>query len=321
MKDELKELNIVGVSTHLRLLRMEIARLGQLMAPVLIIGETGTGKELVAKGLHIRSNRPTGPFVAVNCGGLTASLLEDTLFGHERGAFTGASGGRKGVFEQANRGTLFLDEIGELPLAQQAALLRILDDKKVRRIGGENAQEVDFRLVVATNRELPKLLKKGHFRLDLYHRIATLQMQTVPLRKRPEDVEHLARYFLVQMAKEMGDRTLSEEAIEVLSAYGWPGNVRELRNTLYRAAAMSSQQMLDVPHFELPAQTAKYPRHSFRLDQLSDAKIEEILFLHGANVAAAARELGVPRTSLRDRLKRTPRNASSTVKKGPKRIF
>jgi transcriptional regulator with PAS, ATPase and Fis domain len=291
------------------------------MAPVLIVGETGTGKELVAKGLHIRSNRPTGPFVAVNCGGLTASLLEDTLFGHERGAFTGAKSGRKGVFEQANRGTLFLDEIGELPLAQQAALLRILDDKKVRRIGGENAEEVDFRLVVATNRDLPKLVKKGHFRLDLYHRIATLQIQTAPLRKRPEDVGPLADYFLVQMVKEMGDRKLSKAAIEVLCDYSWPGNVRELRNTLYRAAAMSSQQTLDVPHFEFPSHATKHQRCAFRLDQLSDVKIEEILFLHGGNVAAAARELGVPRTSLRDRFKRRPRKSSSTIKMGPKPVF
>ncbi len=306
------DLNIVGVSTHLHLLRKEIARLGLLTAPVLITGETGTGKELVAKGLHLHSNRSSGSFVAVNCGGLTASLLEDTFFGHERGAFTGASAARKGVFEQAHNGTLFLDEIGELPLAQQASLLRILDDKKVRRIGGEKGRDVDFRLVLATNRDLSKLLKKGKFRLDLYYRITTLIIQTVPLRDRPEDVDSLARYFLVQMAKEMGDRKLSKASIEALRAYSWPGNVRELRNTLYRAAATSSQQILNVPHFEFPPVAAKLKGHSFKLDQLSNAKIEEILFFHDGNVAAAARELGVPRTSLRDRLKRTPRISLST---------
>jgi transcriptional regulator with PAS, ATPase and Fis domain len=307
-----KDMNIIGVSTHLKLLRTEIARLGLLTAPVLVTGETGTGKELVAKGLHLCSNRSHGSFVAVNCGGLTASLLEDTFFGHERGAFTGASAARKGVFEQAHNGTLFLDEIGELPLAQQASLLRILDDKTVRRIGGETVRDVDFRLVAATNRDLSKLLKKGEFRLDLYYRIATLRIQTVPLRDRPEDVDSLARYFLVQMAKEMGDRQLSNASIEALRAYSWPGNVRELRNTLYRAAAMSSQQILNVPQFEFPPVPAKLKGRSFKLDQLSNAKIEEILFLHRGNVAAAARELGVPRTSLRDRLKRVPRVSRST---------
>jgi DNA-binding NtrC family response regulator len=155
-------------------------------------------------------------------------------------------------------------------------------------------------------------LKKGEFRLDLYYRIATLRIRTVPLRDRPEDVDSLARYFLVQMAKEMGDRQLSNASIEALRAYSWPGNVRELRNTLYRAAATSSQQILNVPQFEFPPVPGKLKGRSFKLDQLSNAKIEEILFLHRGNVAAAARELGVPRTSLRDRLKRVQRVSCST---------
>jgi DNA-binding NtrC family response regulator len=304
---EPSDLGIAGVSMQTRLIRMEIARLGPLGAPIVIVGETGTGKELVARGLHACSRRPAGPFVAINCGGLTTSLLEDTFFGHERGAFTGASVARKGVFEQADQGTLFLDEIGELPLSQQAALLRILDEKKIRRIGAEETVDVDFRLIAATNRDLRKLIDQGRFRLDLYHRIAALKITTVPLRDRTDDIAPLASLFLGQMAGDIGERSLSPDAVERLRALPWPGNARELRNTLLRAAAMSSRRILCARDIDSEhAGVARPKRCSFGLDKVPDARIDELIARHGGNVAAAARELGVPRTSLRDRFSRQP---------------
>ncbi|MCP4603093.1 MAG: sigma 54-dependent Fis family transcriptional regulator [Proteobacteria bacterium] len=303
--DEFPNFGLAGVSTQMRLLRMEIARLGPLEAPVLVDGETGTGKELIAGGLHSCSRRRDGQFVVVNCGGMTSSLMEDTLFGHERGAFTGAFAARKGVFEQASSGTLFLDEIGELPLVQQAALLRVLDDKIVRPIGSERSEMVDFRLIAATNRNLLDLTKRGRFRLDLYHRIAALKISSAPLKDRIEDVEPTAAHFLVQMASEIGERRLSTGAVEKLSTYPWPGNARELRNALYRAAALSGNKLLRARDFDIDTPRRKPKRRSFRLDKVADARLEELLDQNRGNVTEVARILGVPRTSLRDRLKRT----------------
>ncbi|MDJ0763325.1 MAG: sigma-54 dependent transcriptional regulator [Myxococcota bacterium] len=306
------ELGIVGISTQTRLLRMDIERLARLNVPVLVTGETGTGKELVARGLHCCSNRSSRPFIPVNCGGLTSTLMEDTLFGHDRGAFTGALTKRRGVFEQAHGGTLFLDEIGEMPLAQQAALLRVLDDQQVRRIGSEHPTPVDFRLIAATNRDLSALIAKGTFRLDLFHRIAALQIKTLPLRDRPGDIELLATHFLAQMAKEVGLRRLDRSAVVKLASFSWPGNARELKNALYRAAAMTRSDTLKGAHFELCDQGRKPKRQAFCLDALSDARLEEMMARHRGNVAAAARALGIPRTSLRDRLKRQSRQRDLT---------
>jgi DNA-binding NtrC family response regulator len=230
-------------------------------------------------------------------------MLEDTLFGHERGAFTGAQTSRRGVFEQANGGTLFLDEIGELPISQQASLLRVLDDKQVRRIGAEGVKRVDFRLVTATNRPLKSFTQTGEFRLDLYHRIATLEIETKPIRERPEDVEPLALHFLELMRDEIGQRALSSSALEKLMSYSWPGNARELKNALYRAAVRSREQELNALHFEL-SQEGQVRKRPNLLDQVSDSRIVTVLDKHRGNVAAAARDLGVPRTSLRDRAAR-----------------
>ncbi len=298
------DLGLVGTSLQIRLLRAEITQLSPLRAPVLVSGETGTGKELVAVGLHKNSDRARGPFVPVNCGGISETLLEDVLFGHERGAFTGANDARRGVFEQASGGTLFLDEIGELPIAQQAALLRVLDDKKVRRMGAECLHKADFRLVTATNRDLQKLIKKGQFRHDLYHRIAALTINTASLRDRPEDVKSLSEHFLLQMADEMGERILDAEALVLLERHHWPGNARELRNVLYRAAATTSCSTLSAGDFDVKILCKAPKRGAFRLDHVPTSKLHALLDKHRGNVAAAARELGVPRTSLRDRLKR-----------------
>jgi DNA-binding NtrC family response regulator len=297
-------IGLVGDSSSMRLVRRDIARLARLRAPVLLTGETGTGKELAARALHDCSPRASGPFVAVNCGALTATLAEDALFGHERGAFTGAATVHRGAFERAGSGTLFLDEIGELGAHQQAALLRVLDDRRVTRIGGEAAAAVDFRLVAATNRDLPQMMAQERFRLDLFHRISALRIELPPLRDRPGDIEQLARLFLEAMADDVGARELDPEALGELGEHSWPGNARELRNALYRAAALSSHHMLGRADLQLE-RPARPPRPTrFRLEQVPDGRLEEIVTEHGGNVAAAARSLGVPRTTVRDRLRR-----------------
>ncbi len=293
-------LHWAGISPAMRLLCAETERMAPLSGPVLVTGESGTGKELVARGLHDLSNRWRGPFVAVNCGGLTESLLEDTLFGHEKGAFTGAGAQRQGVFELADGGTVFLDEIGELPLPQQASLLRVLEDKRVCRIGAGEAVSVDFRLVAATNRNLAKQVKKSRFRLDLYHRITTLTLSTTPLRQRREDVAPLANHFMEELRGEFGDRRLSEDALVKLSGYAWPGNVRELRNVLYRALALTDKLTLTGKHFNIASKATAKPQ--VRLNRVPREQLIRFLESHDNNVASAARALGVPRTSLRDRL-------------------
>jgi DNA-binding NtrC family response regulator len=293
----------VGASPALRILKQETMKLAPLRAPVLISGESGTGKELVAQALHDCGPRRNRPFVPVNCGGLTESLLEDTLFGHDPGAFTGATRRRQGVFEKADGGTVFLDEIGEMPIGQQAALLRVLDDYQVQRIGSDRSRAVGFRLVAATNRSLRSLVEKERFRLDLYHRISTLSLATTPLRDRMEDVPLLARHFCRDCAAELGMKELDDEAVSRLEDYHWPGNVRELRNVIYRSAALATQERLLAKNIAMPS-PRRIRKPGLRLDKLEDYQLERFLDRHDGNVTAAARELGVPRTTLRDRLTR-----------------
>jgi DNA-binding NtrC family response regulator len=297
------ELNWAGTSALIRLLMNEIRIVAPLGAPVLVTGETGTGKELVARGIHDLSNRCDGPFVSVNCGCLTDSLLEDTFFGHEKGSFTGARHTARGVFEQAHRGTLLLDEIGELSMLHQAALLRVLEDRTVRRIGGEQAVPVDFRLVAATNRNLEELIKKGHFRSDLYHRISTLTLETTPLRERSDDIVPIACHFLEEMTEELGRKELSTEASERLLTYSWPGNVRELRNVLYRAAALACHDTLRGFDLAIPVEVSK--PSTFKLHNVPVNRLERFVDSFDGNISRAAKALGVARTTLRDRINRT----------------
>ena len=295
---------IVGSSSPICLLRMELARLAPLNAPVLIVGESGTGKELVARGLHTCSNRADNRFVAVNCGALTETMFEDILFGHERGAFTGAGASHCGLFAQAHGGTLFLDEIGELPFSQQAALLRVLDTGIIRRIGAEREEKTDFRLVVATNRNLTEMIKDGTFRLDLYHRLATLKIVTPPLRDRPKDISLLARHFLAAMEDDVGRRELHRDAVNKLEDHSWPGNARELRNVLYRAAAFANGGTIHASNLDIEVPDKVVKLVAFRLDSVPDSRILETLAKYKGNVAAAARQYGVARTTLRDRVSR-----------------
>ncbi|HUS68024.1 MAG TPA: sigma 54-interacting transcriptional regulator [Kofleriaceae bacterium] len=209
---------------------------------VLIVGETGTGKELVARVIHEGSPRALGPFVAVNCGAIAAELVESELFGHEKGAFTGAEVDRDGVFVQADGGTLFLDELGELPRAQQPAFLRALETRTVRRVGGRRERNFDIRLVAATNR-LDLDVASSPLRADLYHRVATLVIELPPLRERLDDVPLLVAAFLSELEPEFGRRTIDEATLRALAQHAWPGNVRELRHAVHRAAALSLAQL------------------------------------------------------------------------------
>ncbi len=210
---------------------------------VLVVGETGTGKDLLARAIHEASPRAHGPFVAVNCGGIPRELIGSELFGHERGAFTGASGERDGYFAMAHGGTLFLDELGELPLEQQPHLLRVLESRRVRRIGGATEQAVDVRIIAATNRLDGLGTPASRIRLDLYHRVATVVITLPPLRERPDDVDALVLHVLDDLAPQHGRRTLSPAAWDAVRAYHWPGNVRELRQVMTRAVALGDRQL------------------------------------------------------------------------------
>jgi two-component system, NtrC family, nitrogen regulation response regulator GlnG len=230
---------IVGQAPALRRVLGQAARVARTRLPVLVTGESGTGKELLARALHDLSSVAAGHFVAVNCGALARELAESELFGHERGAFTGAGARKVGWFEEASGGTLVLDEIGELPLDLQPKLLRVLETGRLRRVGGQGEIAVNVRVVALTLRDLRRDASRGLFRLDLYHRLAGCELRMPALRERQSDIAPLAEHFLAELAPEFGQRTIDAEAMARLLAHDWPGNVRELRNTLRRAAALS----------------------------------------------------------------------------------
>ena len=215
-------------------------------APILITGETGVGKDLVARAIHLRSQRSFGPFVAVNCGALSESLLESELFGHEKGAFTGAVKTRRGCLEMADNGTLFLDEIGEISTKMQISLLRVLEEKRFLRLGGSNSVSSDFRLITATHRDLPPLIKENQFREDFYYRINVITIHIPPLRERKEDIPVLSDHFLKRYVEETGKHLegFTAKALEQLTSYSWPGNVRELKNVIERAVVIARGRMI-----------------------------------------------------------------------------
>jgi two-component system nitrogen regulation response regulator GlnG len=241
---------IIGQAPALTRVLEQATRVARTRMPTLITGESGTGKELLARALHEMSSVAAGPFVAVNCGTLTRELAESELFGHERGAFTGAGGRKQGWFEEASGGTLVLDEIGELPLDLQPKLLRVLETGRLRRVGGRGEIAVDVRVVALTLRDLRRDASRGLFRLDLYHRLAGCELRLPALRERPGDIGLLAEHFLAEASAEFGPRTLMADALARLCSHDWPGNARELRNTLRRAAALADsvidRALLDI---------------------------------------------------------------------------
>lgn len=277
----------------------EAERLARLPWPVLVRGETGVGKEHVARALHERGPRRGGPFVALNGGGLPRELIESELFGHERGAFTGAAHAHRGAFEQAHEGTLFLDEVAELPLDLQTRLLRVLETWRVRRLGGERERRVDVRLVCATHGDLRAEVQRGRFRADLFYRIHRLVLELPPLRARPSDILPLSEHFLAQMRAEVGRRCLTPRAVERLGGHRWPGNVRELRNVLELAAVDSESDSID----HVAVERALRRTGESALQAHSPDTLREALEHYGGNLSATARALGMPRSTLRDRLR------------------
>jgi len=300
LKARFRPANIVGNSREMQQVYDQIAQVARSQSTVLIVGETGTGKELVAHAIHYNSDRADRPFIRVHAAALPESIIESELFGHERGAFTGAVGERKGRFELADGGTLFLDEIGEMTPALQIKLLRVLQEREFERVGGTKTIRVNVRVLAATNRDLMPLVKAGRFREDLYYRLHVFPIYVPPLRKRAADVVLLADYFLEKYAKETGRqvRRLSSAAIDMLMSYHWPGNVRELENTMERAVLVAGGDVIYPHHLPPTLQTAEATGTPVRGDLASLVAayerdlIADALKSSRGNMAGAARALG-----------------------------
>jgi len=291
---------VAGSSKAMRRVAAQIRRLARLSAPVLVAGETGVGKELVARALHTEGPRVDGPFVAINVAALPRELVESELFGHERGAFTGAVARRVGAFVEAEEGTLFLDEIGELPLDAQPKLLRALDGYEVRRVGAAGSgRKANARVVVATHVPLQEHVARGGFRRDLFHRLEVFVVDLPPLRARTGDIVAISRMLLEQLEPEIGTRELTTAAIARLVAYPWPGNVRELRNVLCRAADVArGARLLDAGAIDRALRKTQKPE----MEITRDAALACLERFKG-NVSAAARAAGVPRTTFRSAIR------------------
>jgi DNA-binding NtrC family response regulator len=309
---------MVGNSRALRETFDLIARVAPSPAPVLVLGESGTGKELAARAIHDASPRAKGPFVALNCSAVPATLIESELFGHVKGAFTDARQDRAGLFVEADGGTLFLDEIGDLPIDLQPKLLRALQERRVRPVGGTGDIAFDARIITATNVDLESRVEEGRFREDLLYRIDVVRMELPPLRERGRDVLLLAQHFLDR--HESRARTLSEDAAARLLAYDWPGNVRELENCMQRAVALARTGQIVVD--DLPDKIKDYRSNTVTLafedsaelvtlEELQARYVRRVLAMVGGNKSKAARILGLDRRSLYRRLDRTAEPASS----------
>ncbi len=299
-----------GNSKAMRRVAAQVRRLAQLSSPVLISGETGVGKELVARALHTAGPRAQEAFVAMNVAALPRELVESELFGHERGAFTGAVSRRAGAFTEAQGGTLFLDEIGELPLDAQPKLLRALDGYEVRRVGASGSgHKATARVVAATHVALQDHVRRGTFRRDLFHRLEVFVVDVPPLRDRPGDVLPIARLLLAHLENEIGVRDLTPAAIAQLAAYEWPGNVRELRNVICRAADLArSARWLDAAVID---RALRRPRKA--VVEVTPETAKECLERHGGNVSAAARATGVARSTFRKLVSIASSDPSSTA--------
>jgi two-component system response regulator AtoC len=275
---------------------------------ILVLGESGSGKEVLARAIHGESPRAEAPFVAVSCAALTESLLESELFGHERGAFTGAVARRKGKFEAAHGGTLFLDEVGDIGPKLQLDLLRVLEERKFHRVGGNDPIEVDVRIIAATNRDLRKAVAEGKFREDLFYRLNVIPILIPPLRQRREDVPLLVENFVERLAVEMKKRLdgVSPEAMAALMAHDWPGNVRELRNVLERGAVVASGPVIQLADLGLPTRGEAPPKPGTlaSLEEVEKRHVAAVLAHTGGNVSQSARILGIDRVTLYNKMRK-----------------
>ncbi len=308
----------IGRSKRAEETRHMLQKIAQADFSALILrGETGSGKGLAARILHYNGSRADGPMVEINCAALPDELLESELFGHEAGAFTGAKGRREGLFEQAQCGTLFLDEIGEMPLGLQAKLLKAVEDRKIRRVGGNREITIDVQIVAATNRDLETEVAEKRFRSDLYHRLSVFQIILPNLAERPEDIEDLVETFVVEFSKRTNRRIegVCGEVWDELKAYHWPGNVRELRNVIERGVLLASGPMLDRRWLQLNTSGKKitsldgdrlcFPLDgSISLDEIEERLIREALKRSGGNVTHAAENLGISRQTMRYRIEK-----------------
>ncbi|HKM56598.1 MAG TPA: sigma-54 dependent transcriptional regulator, partial [Isosphaeraceae bacterium] len=297
--------DLIGNSPGLQQLRQVIARVAPRSSTVLIQGESGVGKELVALALHRQSPRGEGPLVVVNCAAITATLPEAELFGHCKGAFTGADRDRPGLFQQADEGTLFLDEIGELPADCQAKLLRVIEGKGFRPVGATSEVQVDVRIIAATNRNLDEEVRQGNFRADLCFRLQVIPIEVPPLREHAEDIPALVEFFLAKLGKECRRPVqLTAAALGRLRSYGWPGNVRQLWAVLESAVAMSDSSLLDAADLPLPAAAPSPPAPTLDLEELETWAIRQALRQTRGNITGAARLLGVVRDTLSSKMKK-----------------
>jgi DNA-binding NtrC family response regulator len=293
---------IIAASAAMQSVLRTVAKLADTDSTVLMTGESGVGKDLIAAALHAQSNRRNGKFVPINCGGITETILESELFGHRKGAFTGAVSDKKGLFEEAHKGVLFLDEIGEMPLMMQVRLLRFLQAGEVRRIGDTDTRRVDVRLILATHRNLEEEVAAGRFRQDFYYRINVVTVHIPPLRERPDDIQPLVHYFLPRLAARLrrNVKGFTPEALDLLTAYSWPGNIRELKNTIERALNMASGDV--ITEADLPATiTVKAPPTLSRSSAVETSDRERLLTTLDRcrwNQSRAAASLGISRTTL-----------------------
>ncbi|MDR1074275.1 MAG: sigma-54 dependent transcriptional regulator [Treponema sp.] len=307
---------IIGHSEIMRNISMRIDKLAATNVTVLITGESGTGKEVAAREIHDRGNNSAEPFIAINIGGINENLMESELFGHEKGSFTGAVGRKMGLFELAGRGTIFLDEIGEMPLPLQVKLLRVLQERKIRRLGGMNDIQVNARIVSATNRRLETMIQEERFREDLFYRLNVFRLELPPLRERSEDIPLLADFLLKKAAFRMGREMplLSPDALDKLRAYSFPGNIRELENILERALIYGDDQIIKARDIELHEKPAPLKHHDLfkkgaaasiglSLEDIEKQAILESLARNHDNRTKVAEELGVTRKTILNKIK------------------
>ena len=310
LRQRLGKHEIVWAGDAMRKVMAQIERVAAGETRVCILGETGTGKELVARTLHDKSARAGGPFITLNCAAVPAELIESELFGHEKGSFTGAAGRHIGKFEQAQGGTIFLDEIGDMPLPMQAKLLRVLEENEVERIGGDKPIPVDVRVLVATHRDLGKLAQEGKFRQDLFHRVYVFPLVLPPLRERRDDIPKLVEHFAAQVCAQNGWKTVpfSSEAIQALQAYAWPGNVRELRNVVERLMLLATEGRvdLDTVQLALPQASGTSPAAGntgtgtlyARVQEFEREVIRDELKRQQSHITNTAKALGLERSHL-----------------------
>ena len=326
LKQRLGKHEIVWTGEVMRKLMAQVERVAASEARVCILGETGTGKELVARTLHERSPRASGSFVTLNCAAVPAELIESELFGHEKGSFTGAASRHIGKFEQAEGGTLFLDEIGDMPLAMQAKLLRVLEEGEVERIGGDKPVRVNVRVLVATHRNLEALVREGRFRQDLFHRVFVFPLTLPPLHERGEDIPALVEHFAHQVCAQNGWKPIpfTAEAIRSLAAYSWPGNIRELRNVVERLLLLATEDEVtaETVRSALPSsgQTADHARSGTLTERVQTFERETILAeleRHSYHMTNAAKALGLERSHLYKKTEQLGINIQKSRGEGP----